>query len=562
MAAYDLRVQKPSSLAVPKGPGADDLARFLSVSESNRANTQREQIQRDTLDWEKGAQERALAAAEAERERVRQDNMARGRTSTEAVDRYLSNSQEDFRLSDGTLKQFDEMFPNATPEQRDGVRQAARDRITQTPGAYIDQKQMGYDLENTLVNDHGWGRKQAQQEAARQMSAHFAAPGKMDDEVKKGYVDAIGDSGIADNLLSYYKGNSGSKGSGDSDFMKSVKFLQDRQLDYEGNNLRQGSRPFYSWNLPFTDHELYTDDMNRLSSAIQQEAGVDPMYVNSVILSRAENGKIPDGVSPEDLTDKDGDYYEAIKADAKRLQGIAEGGQGGSVGREGINPEALREVKQNEMDARFKALGELDAALQSRGGRPLTSEEQFQIMSDPELLREFDLVMSQVPNQRPDNTTTRSGENPAPRTVEESGTDTSSGSEEAAVEGDNPELDALLGADSDGGGDSSGSSEVVSPQESTTPVQGRRRGMGPQAYREMQREFAERLGFARDQEEEAEEPEIADPLENISLRDMREAIPPGADRRKAYRLFESVKSGRGSESEIEELLKMLNSAKQ
>lgn len=128
MAAYDLNVQRPASLSVPNSPGANDLARFLSVSESARANQEKEKLSQNMFDWEKGAGKRALTAAESERERVRQENMAMGKYSTDSASGYLSDAKEGFRLEADTLKQFDTAYPNATPEQRDGMRQRTREK--------------------------------------------------------------------------------------------------------------------------------------------------------------------------------------------------------------------------------------------------------------------------------------------------------------------------------------------------------------------------------------------------------------------------------------------------
>jgi hypothetical protein len=429
MAAYDLNVQKPASLAVPNSPGAADLARFLSVSESTRANQEREKLNQNMFDWEKGAGGRALTAADSERERVRQENMAMGKYSTDSASGYLADAQKGFRLEEDTLKQFDAAFPNATPEQREGMRQRTRETITKNPNAYVNQKTMRFDLENQFVNERGLDRATAASEAERIMASTFNAPGKMDEEVKKGFIDAIGDSGMTDSMLEYYKESGKSKGDSPS-IMKSVKFLQENQTGFADNKVTPGSRPWYSGNLPFSDHELYTDDMNKLSMAIQQESGVNPMYTNAVILSAAENGKIPNGVSPEELMNKEGSYYASLKADAEKLQRFYEGSNrsGGD-----ISLEELRGMKQNDMEVRYQALNDLNAALQGGGGKPLTSKEQYQIMSDPDLLREFDLVMKQTSNQNTGNrTNTAQQPNPAPAPAV------------PVDKGDNPELDALI----------------------------------------------------------------------------------------------------------------------
>lgn len=576
MAAYDLRVQKPSSLAVPKGPGADDLARFLSVSESNRANTQKEQIQRDTLDWEKGAQDRALAAAEAERERKRQENMARGRTSTETVDQYLSNAEETFRLSEGTLKEFDRLFPHATPEQREGVLQKARSTITQTPGAHVDQKKMSYDLENTLVNDHGWDRELAKKEAARQVSAHFAAPGKMDDDVKEGYLDAIGDSGVTGNLTDYYSQSSGkgSTGFGDSgDYMDAAKFVKKYQRDDEANKFPPGSKNWWNFNYPWEGDKVYTDNLTYLSTTAQTDYGVKPQYVGAVIESLTENGRLPKDLSADDMKNPESGFFKDVVYNAAKLQQNAEGFNGRG-GRRSLTPEEIRASKQSDLDTRFKALDDLNKVLTREGGKPLTEEEQIQLIIQPDFLKEFDLVMKQTADQNTvKSTDTETRTNPAadstanPKTaeVDEEGSTKNPAADELDKDEDANLKSIIEGTDESTAEDQSDTDTPEKPSNSISlgeTLQKERDAIEADISRvyseggtlELLPQLMEELNSVSDRQDDAYAENVKNIVESgITDAELKDKIPDASYRSRAKALITKIKDGSASKSQMLEL---------
>lgn len=552
MAAYDLNVQRPASLAVPKAPGADDLARFLSVAEATRANQAKEDLNAQAFEWDKGAGQRAAEAAEAERERVRQQNAELGRVLSDTTEGYLSGAQENFRLSDDAVSRFREAYPNASEEQIEQIRQSARNKITQDPNAYIKQQDMLRTVEDQLLKSGQYSPAEAKVAAQQRVSSYFKAPTAPNDEVVKALLDVYKTGGITDKLGKYPLGSNkdGSSGSsassrGSNDFMKYSKFATDDQLFREENGFREGSRGIFSFNIPGTKEEIYTDDMEAMGVLAQTEEGIKPQYLNAVMIGLARDGQLPRGVTPENMLDKNSDFYKEVTNGARQLQAQMESNNGNGSGPV-LSLADYGQLAQGDLEMKTQNIQALNNALQQASGGVLSADEQFQIMNDPELLQEFGILMEESIKQAGGDTATSTPPPPAakpnPEPVEETGS-----REVGSDEGDNPELTSLL----------EGDAPVDTPPARTAETQSsRRRNIGRRFDTTDTEVAVPGLDTSNLTSQEAREA-----LPGMTMRDMRAAIPEGADREKAYNLFTTIRSGRGSESEVEELIKMLTNAK-
>ena len=594
MAAYDLRVQKPSSLAIPDSPGANDLARFLSVSESSRANREKEELNQNMFDWEKGAGQRKLTAEEGERERVRRQNMEFGNALTGSTEGYMANAKENYRLSDSAVSKFRETYPDATEDQVENVRRSTRDRITQDPNAYIKSVEMARSVESDLISNYGYSPEQARKSAQERVGSYFSTPKEPNEEILKAQIEAIQNGGLLDHMSDYdtsrsdgSSGSSSSSSRGRKSFMESEKFLKQYQLDNENNEYRPGTRGTFNWNFPFTKDEIYKDDLEEMGTLMQSREGINPMYLNSVIQGLAKEGQLPKGVSASDMKNPDGSFYKTVKENASLLQRQTEsnnGSGGNGRGAGDVSLSELHKLAQGDLGMKNQALNQLGDMYQRAGGGTLTSEEQYAIMSDPGLLEEFGVAIKQsLQQQGGGNNAPAPAASPVPTTapvVENSGAEAGRGSSVAAEEGDDPELTSLLeGTDQPGQPTGEGSMTLEQDLERVMNMSDRDMRsddlFGPGLDRAKRLKAKVRSGEATVEEQQSlvsllpvpapkaeKSSGIPDNVENLTLTDIRNEIPPSADRRKAYELLSTIQSGRGSDQQIEELMAMLTATSQ
>jgi len=453
MAAYDLRVQKPASLAIPDSPGANDLARFLSVSESTRANREKEELNQNIFDWEKGAGQRKLKAEEAERERVLAENMRIGKAVSGTSERYLADAAKNYRLSDDAVSRWRQANPNATPEQEENVRRSVRGDVTKNYNAFVDRKEMSRQLQSTLMSDHGLTYDQAQKAAGDQVASYLSNPKDPNEEILKARLEIIKNGGISDGMSKFgISGNdgsgsaySGSKGS--DEFRKGAKFVTDNQLNNENNQWEKGSERFWNNILPGRD-QVFIDDAEAMAFNAQTQNGVEAQYVIAALEGLSSDGKLPDGYSAKDMRNVKSDFYEDIVNKAKELQNYFKSGAGGGGGKgTQLSLEQFRGIRQGDLNMKMQAINQLENALKSFGGGPLSSEDQYQLMSDPQLLEQAGIAMNQSLQQQGGGNNSAGNSTPAAvpaPVVENSGAEADQSSSVAAEDGDDPELKSLI----------------------------------------------------------------------------------------------------------------------
>jgi hypothetical protein len=449
MAAYDLNVQKPASLAVPNSPGAADLARFLSVSESTRANQEREKLNQNMFDWEKGAGGRALTAAESERERVRQENIAFGNAEKDSINNFLNTSKENFRLNDDVVANFRKQNPNATEDQVDAVRKSVRDKITKDPNAFIDPTVMARQVRYDMMKAGNSSEQAASSRDA--VGSYFKAQPEPNENIMKAYLDTILTGGTTDNMgkFSTNRGsNSGGQGTfgtkGSSGYRSEAEFVKETQMGVDAL-FREGSRGPLSWNLPGTNHEIYKEDLTAAGLLAQTQQGIKPQYFNAVVLGMSQNGRLPNGQDTKDLKDSKSALFETITANAKILQQQAESGGSGAGSNGDLSLSDWRELSQGDMQMKFEAIGRVSELYRKQGG-VLTSEEQSQLINDPKLLEEFGIALQESVQKQPGGgNQAPAAAVPAPVPVPQAGANNPAPAPKMRVdEGDNPELDALI----------------------------------------------------------------------------------------------------------------------
>ena len=600
MAAYDLRVQKPSSLAIPDSPGANDLARFLSVSESSRANREKEELDQNMFDWEKGAGQRKLTAEESERKRVRNQNREFGNALTGSTEGYMANAKENYRLADDAVSRFRETYPDATEDQVENVRRSARDRITQDPNAYIKSVEMARSVESDLISNYGYSPEQARTEAEQRVSSYFTPKGEgPNKDILKALSETVQGSGITDGMNDYnvVKGENGellarfgaqpasrsgtsTSGSGGSkSFMASQKFLKQYQLDNENNEYRPGTRGTFSWNFPFTQDEIYKDDLEEMGTLMQSREGINPIYLNSVIQGLAKEGQLPEDVSASDMKNPDGSFYNTVKEDASLLQRQTEGNNGSSGNGTGQTDVALGNIAQmvqGDTAMKVQALNQMLEMSRNSGGGTLTSEEQYEIMNDPGLLEEFGIALQQSLQQQSGGSNDPATDaDPVSTQVPEatdSRAEANQGSSAAAEEGDDPELTSLIeGADETA--QSTNESSITFEQNmerirnlSYEDVQKDLSGPGLEMALGLIDKLKSNEATAKEQQSlvsllpvpapKAEKREIT--INNLTPGDIRESIPGGPNQTKSLNLLRMVNAGNASHRQVEELMDMLN----
>jgi len=596
MAAYDLRVQKPSSLAIPDSPGANDLARFLSVSESSRANREKEELNQNMFDWEKGAGQRKLTAEENERERVRNQNREFGNALTGSTEGYITSAKENYRLADDAVSRFRETYPNATEDQIENVRRSARDRITQDPNAYIKSVEMTRAVESDLISNYGYSPEQARKSAQERVGSYFTPKGEgPNKDILKAMAETVQGSGITDGMNDYNvvrgengellarfgaqpasrSGTSTSGSGGSKSFMESQKFLKQYQLDNENNEYRPGTRGTFSWNFPFTQDEIYKDDLEEMGTLMQSREGINPIYLNSVIQGLAKEGQLPKGVSASDMKNPDGSFYKTVKENASLLQRQTEGnnGSGGnSTGQRDVALGDIAQMVQGDTAMKVQALNQMLEMSRNSGGGTLTSEEQYEIMNDPGLLEEFGIALEQsLQQQGGGNNAPAPAAAPLPTTapvVENSGAEANQGSSEAAEEGDNPELTSLIEGENK---DDQPTEEEFLKAILDTPVS----NSGGYKTRDELVEIQKLKKKVRNNNATKEEKDslvdifsgtdleievtLPENVKDMTFMDLRESVPEGADRQKIYDLYRKGKAGDASKAEMRQLSDALNS---
>jgi hypothetical protein len=596
MAAYDLRVQKPASLAIPDSPGANDLARFLSVSESSRANREKEELNQNMFDWEKGAGQRKLTAEENERERVRNQNREFGNALTGSTEGYITSAKENYRLADDAVSRFRETYPNATEDQIENVRRSARDKITQDPNAYIKSVEMTRAVESDLISNYGYSPEQARKSAQERVGSYFTPKGEgPNKDILKAMAETVQGSGITDGMNDYNvvrgengellarfgaqpasrSGTSTSGSGGSKSFMESQKFLKQYQLDNENNEYRPGTRGTFSWNFPFTQDEIYKDDLEEMGTLMQSREGINPIYLNSVIQGLAKEGQLPKGVSASDMKNPDGSFYKTVKENASLLQRQTEGnnGSGGnSTGQRDVALGDIAQMVQGDTAMKVQALNQMLEMSRNSGGGTLTSEEQYEIMNDPGLLEEFGIALEQsLQQQGRGNNAPAPAAAPLPTTapvVENSGAEANQGSSEAAEEGDNPELTSFIEGENK---DDQPTEEEFLKAILDTPVS----NSGGYKTRDELVEIQKLKKKVRNNNATKEEKDslvdifsgtdleievtLPENVKDMTFTDLRESVPEGADRQKIYDLYRKGKAGDASKAEMRQLSDALNS---
>ena len=578
MAAYDLRVQKPASLAIPDSPGANDLARFLSVSESSRANREKEELNQNIFDWEKGAGQRKLTAEEAERERVRQQNMDLSNALTGTTEGYMTNAKENYRLADDAVAEFRKRFPNATEDQVNNVKKASRERVTQNPNYYIDPKEMTRQLQSTLMSEQGLGYEEAQKAAADQVGSYFTTPKGPNEKILEARIDLINNGGFTDKGSYSHNGSSGSgsngsRSKGSEEFRKGVKFVTDNQLNNPNNSWEPGSKGLLDFDLPWNNDQIYTDDVENMTQAAQLERGVQPQYVIAALQSLSRDGELPDGYSSEDMRDTKSEFYNDVVSSAGEIQQYFESQQNNGTGGNGngMSPEQWRQARQGDLEMKNNAFNQLEALYQKSGGGPLSSEEQFQIMSDPELLEQFGIAIQQSVEN---NGGSKSDKKKVAAVVNSAKTEKAEVSKDdsAAVEdGDNPDLKSLIEGENK---DDQPTEEELLKAISNTPVSNSSGAYKSRdelvAIQELinkvnsgnatQAEKSSLIDIYSDTSLEIEV-DLPESLKDITFSKLRSLVPEGADRQKIYDLYRKGRAGNASKSEMKELMSALNSAK-
>ena len=584
MAAYDLRVQKPSSLAIPDSPGANDLARFLSVSESSRANREKEELSQNMFDWEKGAGARQATADEAERERVLAENMRIGKVICGTSEGYLADAAKNYRLSDDAVSRWRQANPNATPEQEENVRRSVRGDVTKNNNAFVDEKEMSRQLQSTLMSDHGLTYDQAQKAARDQTASYLSNPKDPNEEILKARLEIIKNGGISDGMSKFgISGNggsdsaySGSKGS--DEFRKGAKFVTDNQLNNENNQWEKGSEGFWDNILPGRD-QVFIDDAEAMALNAQTQNGVEAQYVIAALEGLSSDGKLPDGYSVKDMRNVKSDFYKDVVKKAGELQNYFKSGAGGGGGKgTQLSLEQFRGIRQGDLKMKMQAVNQLEAALKSFGGGPLSSEDQYQLMSDPQLLEQFGIAMNQSLQQQGGGNNSAGNSTPAAvpaPVVENSGAEAGKGSSVAAEDGDDPELKSLIeGENKDDQPIEEATEEEVLKAISNTPVsnssgeyKSRDELVAIQELRNKvnsgnatQAEKDSLIDIYSDTDTDLEiEVTLPENVKDMTFMDLRESVPEGADRQKIYDLYRKGKAGNASKSEMKELSDALNS---
>jgi hypothetical protein len=558
------------------------------VSESSRANREKEELSQNMFDWEKGAGQRKLTAEEAERERVRQQNMDLSNALTGTTEGYMTNAKDSYRLADDAVAEFRKRFPNATEDQVNNVIKASKERVTQNPNAYIDPKEMTRQLQSTLMSEHGLGYEEAQKAAADQVGSYFTTPKGPNEEILKARLDIIKNGGISDGMSKFGISGNGGSGSaysgskGNDEFRKGAKFVTDNQLNNENNQWEKGSEGFWDNILPGRD-QVFIDDAEAMALNAQTQNGVEAQYVIAALEGLSSDGKLPDGYSAKDMRNVKSDFYQDVVKKAGELQNYFKSGAGGGGGKETqLSLEQFRGIRQGDLNMKMQAVNQLEAALKSFGGGPLSSEDQYQLMSDPQLLEQAGIAMNQSLQQQGGGNNSAGNSTPAaapvPTTapvVENSGAEAGQSSSVAAEESDDPELTSLIeGADE----------TAQSTNESSITFEQNMERIRNLSYEDVQKDLSGpglemalglidklKSGEATAKEQQslegllpvpapkAEKREIT--IDNLTPGDIRESIPGGPNQTKSLNLLRMVNAGNASDRQVEELMAMLDIAK-
>ena len=559
MAAYDLRVQKPASLAIPDSPGANDLARFLSVSESSRANREKEELNQNMFDWEKGAGQR-------KRDRNKEFGNALG-VNTE---NYMDEARKNFALKDSVLSRLRKEHPNATPDQIESLTNSAIETITQDPSYFINQSDMNRDVNLSLLKG-GFSPERAEA-TKNHIDSYYGTPAAPNEELMKARLEAIQKGSLLDYMSPYNASGSGGSGGsggskGSSNFRDEEEFGQ-KQRNNPDNQFQQGSEDWWNWELPFTGDRIWTDELEEFGTLLQTEEGIKPQYVNTVIQGMAKDGKLPKGFSSEDMKNPKSDLYQGVKQNAATLQRQSEGNNS-SGGKNNISLAQLNKLAQGSLEMKMQAFNEVGKMYQRAGGGTLTADEQYAIISDPALLKEFGVVIEESV-KRPGK-----GNNASGNSKNAEAAKTNNTSSVAAEKGDDPKLKSLIeGENKDDQPIEEATEEEVLKAISNTPVSN---SSGEYKSRDelvaiqelknkvnsgnaTQAEKDSLIDIYSDTDTDLEiEVTLPENVKDMTFMDLRESVPEGADRQKIYDLYRKGKAGNASKSEMKELSDALNS---
>lgn len=590
MAAYNLQVQKPSSLAVPNGPGAADLARFLSVSETNRSNKNRENLNEELFEWDKGAGDRQRQAETAERQRAKDETEQLGYLLNSGTKNYLKQQADEFKFHDDAKAQLRTQYPDMTDEQLEQLVAQKRQDVVSDPNLYADPRQMTESLKNHLMTA-GYGQESWQDMVDPRVQSNFAPPSApMNENILNGFIDVIKEGGLTDNVkdMELVQGpngepmvrfNGGSSGSDNGnlsqdEYRESSQYVQEIIND-PNNEFRSGRRSWFTRNLPWTRDEAYRDDLENMFVLGETSEGVQPQYVAGIVQSMTSEGQLPRGVKAADLKNPESDFYQTVMDKARELQnrdmGVAgSGSAGGGSSQNAIPLSALRELQQADLGMQTQALSDLLGMAGGARRGPLTPQEQFELLNDEEMLREFGLIMQQTQNGQGNPQPVQNGNNQgAGNTVVSEVPENPAPQPDAAQD---PLIQSLLQAES-GRGQNTPTQPVtrddlveelarLDQQEAgnRTIPQNRSAIRGNPTVTQNSEErdaLVQQLAQVEAQQRETERQNRAVSLETMTDEQLAQAIPDEFEREQAQTLLEIVRGGSASQSQIRALTQLL-----
>jgi hypothetical protein len=339
------------------------------------------------------------------------------------------------------------------------------------------------------------------------------------------------------------------------------------------------------FDLPWNNDQIYTDDVEDMTQAAQLERGIQPQYVVAALQSLSRDGELPDGYSSKDMRDTKSEFYNDVVSSAGEIQQYFESQQNNGTGGNGngMSPEQWRQARQDDLEMKNSAFNQLEALYQKSGGGPLSSEEQFQIMSDPELLEQFGIAIQQSVEN---NGGSKSDKKKVAAVVDSAKTEKAEVSKDdsaAVEEGDDPELTSLIeGADETAQPTNESADETAQPtNESSITFEQNMERIKNLSYEDVQKDLSgpgleralslidkAKSGEATAKEQQslagllpvpapkAKKREVT--IDNLTPGDIRESIPGGPNQTKSLNLLRMVNEGNASDEQVEELMAMLD----
>lgn len=389
---------------MPNTPGGSDLANFLRVSEQTRANKAAETDRDEQMQWNMGAPDRAIAEEERKRQQAITQNQELGRLLETEQKNFLQAEKDKFRFDDGVKAQIREKYPNASEDQLDQLYTQARSEVGQSPHLYTNPQDMNASLTQTLLNS-GYNPANVDKDMLNTyISPNFpGAPAPMAKDLREellgqpGLLDAVEKMGLsvgADGRLSSKSGSGEDPFSFDNT-MKGMEFVDDF-MNNPNNQFKRGDKDWWNVNMPFTKQEVYKDQVEKVMGVLEQQDKISPVYTAAALRALTTDGQWPKGVSPDDLTNPESQFFKTVQSGAARLQAGHQNFGGGGVSvngsSQGFSFQNLRDLVNADREASLSMVQQLDG-MDRRGNGRLTPQEQLAFLTEEQRLRDLGILL-------------------------------------------------------------------------------------------------------------------------------------------------------------------------